>query len=230
MTALAGDRPAPGRAGLLRGAGRLAALQWASLVAHPPAGRVVLAVLLATAAGAALAAIARLTAPGRAGCARGRRHRRRDLLGMVVVGLPARLLLPGHWDELAPISSRSLNGLTDVPVPYAGADAWTRLVILLAAPLMVGLAAFAAFWPTPPPGGGADLRARPAGRRSTWSRWPGPGRPPAGGGALLAILVCAWLWLPGIARGRGAAGFAVAVAAAVVAVPAAAAIDTGRGG
>jgi hypothetical protein len=34
---------------------------------------------------------------------------------MVVVGLPARLLLPGHWDELGANLSRSLDGVADVP-------------------------------------------------------------------------------------------------------------------
>ena len=115
-----------------------------------------------------------------------------------------------------------------MPVPYAGADAWTRLVILLAAPLMVGAAAFAAFWPR---------RRRVAGRISALVllvglylvavAWSQPDRQLASG-ALLVLLVCAWLWLPSIDRRRGiAAGFAVVVAA-LVAVPAAALIDPGR--
>ncbi|HEY7199726.1 MAG TPA: transglutaminase-like domain-containing protein, partial [Candidatus Dormibacteraeota bacterium] len=149
-------------------------------------------------------------------------------LGLVVVGLPARLIWPGHWGELSDDVGRSLRGLTDVPIPYAGADAWTRLVILLAAPLTVGVAAFAAFWP---------WRRRAAGRISALVllvglylvavSWARPGRQLAGG-ALLVILVCAWLWLPALQRGRGtAAGIAVA-AAALVAVPAAALVDPGK--
>src|SRR4029453_14350933 len=127
----------------------LVSLQWASLVANPPAGRVILAGALATGAGAALAAIARLrlSRPARWALA-GAAAVCALCVALVVVGLPARLLLPGNWDELGTNLDRSLNGLTDVPVPYAGADAWTRLVILLAAPLMVAAAAFAAFWPT----------------------------------------------------------------------------------
>jgi transglutaminase-like putative cysteine protease len=209
--------------------GIVAALRWASLVADPPAARVALAVLLATAAGAALAAIGRLPSPRATRWALGGAAVVAVVLaGLVVVGLPARLLLPGNWDELSANLNRSLNGLTDVPVPYAGADTWTRLVILLAAPLMVGVAAFAAFWPR---------RRRVAGRICALVlliglyliavAWARPERQLAGG-ALLVVLVCAWLWLPSIDRRRGvAAGFAVAIAA-LVAVPAAALIDPGR--
>ena len=209
--------------------GIVVALQWASLVADPPAVRVALAVVLATAAGAALAAIGRLPRPRTTRWVLGALVVVVGITaGLVIVGLPARLLLPGNWDELSANLNRSLNGLTDVPVPYAGADAWTRLVILLAAPLMVGAAAFAAFWPR---------RRRVAGRICALVllvglylvavAWAQPDRQLAGG-ALLVLLVCAWLWLPSIDRRRGiAAGFAVVVAA-LVAVPAAALIDPGR--
>jgi transglutaminase-like putative cysteine protease len=209
--------------------GIVASLQWASLVTDPPAIRVVLAVVLATATGAALVSIGRLRRP---------RAMRWALAGatvlivlcagLVIVGLPVRLLLPGNWDELSANVNRSLTGLTDVPIPYAGADAWTRLVILLAAPLMVGAAAFAAFWPT---------RRRVAGRICALVllvgfylvavAWGRPERQLAAG-ALLVLLVGAWLWLPSLDRGRGvAASFAVAVAV-LVAVPAAALVDPGK--
>ena len=230
MSALAGDRSARVELACFAALAALAALQWTSLVAHPPAGRVVVAVLFVTAAGAAMAAIARLELSRAARLALAAVATVAVIcFGMVVVGLPARLLLPGHWDELGANLSRSLDGVADVPVPYSGADAWTRLVILLASPLVVGLAAFVAFWPT---------RRRVAGRISALVllvalylialAWARPGRQLAGG-ILLAILIAAWLWLPGIApRSRGAASIAV-IAAAVVALPAAAAIDTGRG-
>jgi transglutaminase-like putative cysteine protease len=227
MSALAGDRSMRIELICFAALAAVTTLQWTSLVADPPAGRVTLAVVLVTAAGAGLAAIARLGRPRLARWALAAGATVAALcIGMIVVGLPARLLLPGHWDELADNVQRSLNGLADVPVPYEGADAWTRLVILLAGPLTVGLAAFAAFWPT---------RRRAAGRicavvllvalylvAVAWAR---PGRQLAGG-AVLLILICAWLWLPRIApRSRIGAGIAV-VAAAVVALPAAAAIES----
>jgi protein-glutamine gamma-glutamyltransferase len=148
---------------------------------------------------------------------------------MVVVGLPARLLLPAHWDELADNISRSLNGVGDVPIPYSGADDWTRLVILLAAPLLAGLAAFVAFWPT---------RRRVAGRIGALAllvglylvavAWAQPSRQLAGG-AILLVLICAWLWLPGVSVARRSTAAVAVGAAALVALPAAAALDTGRG-
>jgi protein-glutamine gamma-glutamyltransferase len=230
VNALARDRSSRIELACFAALAALAALQWTSLVTHPPAGRVTLAVLLATGAGATVAAIARLhlSRPARLALA-ALATAAGVCFGMVVVGLPARLLLPAHWDELGSNLGRSLDGVSDVPVPYAGADSWTRLVILLASPLVVGLAAFAAFWPT---------RRRAAGRICALVllvalylvalAWARPGRQLAGG-VLLAILISAWLWLPGIApRSRGAASIAV-FAAAAVALPAAAAIDTGKG-
>ncbi len=229
MSALSVPRPERLELICFAALGIVVSLQWASLVSDPPAGRVVLAVVLATAAGAALAAIRRIPSEWPLRFALAVAAVLLALaLGLVVVGLPARLIWPGNWGELSADLDRSLTGLTDVPIPYAGADVWTRLVILLAAPLTVAAAAFAAFWPR---------RRRAAGRifalvllvglymvAVSWAR---PGQQLAGG-ALLVILVCAWLWLPALDRGRGlAAGIAVA-AAALVAVPATALVDPGR--
>src|SRR5262249_19060637 len=108
------------------------------------------------------------------------------------------------------------------------ADVWTRLVILLAAPLAVGIAAFAAFWPT---------RRRAAGRICALVllvalylsavAWRAPGRQLASG-VLLLILVCAWLLLPSVTAGRRPAAAIAVLAAGAVAIPAAAAINPGR--
>ncbi len=187
------------------------------------------AVLLATGAGALLAAIARLEPRGARWALAAAATVAALIAGMVVVGLPARLLLPAHWDELGHNIGRSLDGVGDVPVPYSGADDWTRLVILLAAPLLAGLAAFVAFWPT---------RRRVAGRIAALVllvglylvavAWATPSRQLVGGAALL-VLICAWLWLPGISVTRRSAAAVAVGAAALVALPAAAALDTGRG-
>jgi transglutaminase-like putative cysteine protease len=206
----------------------LAALQWASLVADPPIWGVILSVALATAVGGALAARASLPLSRRtirlvvAGVAISA-----VLIGMLAVGLPARMLLPGHWDELSANIGQSLDGLGDVATPYTGADLWTRLAILLAAPLTVGIAALATFWP---------MHHHAAGRTCglillvglylVAVAWARPANQLAGG-ALLLLLVCTWLWLPGIARGRWlGASLAIATAAAV-ALPVTAAIDRG---
>jgi transglutaminase-like putative cysteine protease len=207
----------------------LAAVQWASLVDHPPAGRVIFAVLVATGAGAALAAIARLEPRGLRWALAAGATLVAICAAMVVVGLPARLLLPGHWDELGHNIGRSMDGVGDVPIPYSGADDWTRLVILLAAPLLAGPAAFVAFWPT---------RRRVAGRIGALVMlvglylvavaWAQPSRQLAGG-AILLVLICAWLWLPGVSTARRSSAAVAVGAAALVALPAAAALDTGRG-
>lgn len=229
MSTLAGDRSQRVELACFAALATLAAVQWATLVSHPPAGRVIFAVLLATGAGAGIAAIARLPRRGARWALAAVATVAAIFFGMVVVGLPARLVLPGHWDELAHNVSRSLTGVGDVPIPYAGADTWTRLVILLAAPLLAGLAAFVAFWPT---------RRRVAGRIGALIllvglylvavAWAAPSRQLAGG-AILLVLVCAWLWLPAISMTRRSAAAIAVGSAALVALPAAAALDTGRG-
>ena len=113
--------------------------------------------LLATAAGAAHRRDRppRALARGALAARRGRDRSPGSASGLVVVGLPARLLLPGHWDELGAERLAQPDGLTDVPVPYAGADAWTRLVILLASPLMVGAGRLRGLLADAPAGGRA---------------------------------------------------------------------------
>ncbi len=43
-----------------------------------------------------------------------------SLLGLVVAGLPAKLLLPNHWDELAAGLGRGFDTLPRINVPTAG--------------------------------------------------------------------------------------------------------------
>jgi transglutaminase-like putative cysteine protease len=229
MSGLAGDRSQRVELACFAALATLAAVQWATLVARPPAGRVIVAVLLATAAGAGLAAISRLRPRGLRWGLAALATVTVVCAGMVVVGLPARLLLPGNWGELGDNVGRSLDGVGDVPIPYSGADPWTRLVILLAAPLLAGLAAFVAFWPT---------HRRVAGRITALAlllglyfvavAWAASSRQLAGA-ALLLVLVCAWLWLPGVAPARRSAAAIAVGAVAVIALPAATALDTGRG-
>ena len=206
----------------------LAALQWSSLVADPPVWGVILSVALATTVGGAVAARGRLAFAPRAIrlfgvalaiCA--------ILIGMVAAGLPARLLLPHRWDDLLANLGGSLDGVGDVPVPYSGEDVWTRLVILLAAPLTVGVAAVAAFWP---------LRHRAAGRICglvllvglylAAVAWERPANQLAGGVLLLA-LVSGWLWLPRLAPGRWPGALLAVGAAALIAIPVGATLDRG---
>ncbi|HEX6586943.1 MAG TPA: transglutaminase-like domain-containing protein [Solirubrobacterales bacterium] len=228
MSAIVGPRSERIELACFAALAALASLQWASLVADPPTARVAVAVLLATAAGGALAAIGRIGSR-RARWALGAAAAAVALLlGMVLVGLPARMLLPDRWDDLAGELGRSLDGIAAVPVPYDGADAWTRLALLLTAPLVLAIAAWAAFWPS---------RRRTAGRLCALVllvtlylvaiAWETPGGQLAEG-ALLCVLVCAWLWLPGLRTGSRSAAVVAVGAAGLLALPVAAAIDPGR--
>jgi protein-glutamine gamma-glutamyltransferase len=206
------------------------ALEWTDVVADPPSGRATFAVAVATGAGAALIWLGqrRDSRPVRWALAGGVALAA-VLAGLVIVGLPARLLLPIHWGELASNLDRSLQGIADVPVPYAGTDPWTRLAILLAAPLVVGLAAMAAFWPRRrrPGRGRIEALVLLVGLYLVAVAWVRPDRQLADG-ALLLVLVCAFLWLPGLQNGNRWRALAAVVAAGAVALPAAVAINPNR--
>jgi transglutaminase-like putative cysteine protease len=197
-----------------------AVLEWVSLVADPPTLRAILVVAVGTAAGLGFAALGllRLGRTGRVAVA-AVLALAAVAIAMIAIGLPGRLLLPAHWDELGARLDRTLPGVADVSIPYDGADRWTRLTLLLAAPLAVGLAAFAAFWP---------IRRRTFGRLValallialyvTAVAWSTPGGE-VGRGLLLLALVSAWLWLPGLTSGRRSAGLAAIATASVIALP-----------
>jgi transglutaminase-like putative cysteine protease len=205
---------------------------WASLVESPPVGRILLVVLVATgtagvlallgvlrprfpvwliAAAAAVVAIAGLG------------------LGLAAAGLELRLLWPGNWDELFDGLDRGLAGVQGVEWPYSGSDAWVRLTILLGAPLLVGIAAALAFFPTRR--GGTVLRA--AGLGVLLALYVvavaerDPGEPLLRGIALL-LLVAAWLWLPRLGNRDALAGAGLVLSLGALSLPVAAALDSER--
>jgi len=198
---------------------------WGGLVEGAPASRLAAVAGIATAAGALLAASARL------GGARGTAARlalaaAALAAGLVTVGLEARLLLPGNWDELGEGVDQGLAGLRTVEWPYDGADEWVRQVLLMGAPALAVPAALLAFWPARRAAGplralglvlllvmyGVAVTEREFGAELLR-------------GAGLALLVGAWLWAPH-AREREAATVAAALAAATLfAVPVAASLD-----
>jgi transglutaminase-like putative cysteine protease len=150
-------------------------------------------------------------------------------VGLVVAGLPANLLKPARWDELGDGLDRGLSGVRTIEWPYGGDEDWVRLVVLLGAPLLLGLAATVTFWPARR--AGAVLRG--AGLvvlillYGTAVTEHDPGAPLARGLVLLA-LVAAWLWLPRL-RGREAApGAALVLAVGIAALPVAARLDADR--
>jgi hypothetical protein len=208
--------------------GTFVLVQWSRLFADQPAGRLAGALGIACAIGLALALISR-----------GGRSRRLTialavlvgiagtLAAMVVVGLPLRLLAPAHWPELATNLGDGLGGIEDAHMPIDGERTWTRLALLLGAPLLLGLAATAAFWPARRRG-----LARVVGLAALLTIYglattlDSPGSELLWGVPLL-ILVGAWLWLPNAGR-RGGVVLASAAVAAGLALPVAAAIDPDR--
>lgn len=147
-------------------------------------------------------------------------------VALVVTGLQARLLLPGHWDELGAGLDRGFSGLSNFSWPYDKGDHWVRLTLLLGMPLLAAPAAILAFWP-----------ARRSGGVLRWcalallliAYGTGTTQLGLGGwalrGAALLVVVAAWLWLPRI-RPRDTVPAALAVVTCgLLALPLAAGFD-----
>lgn len=64
--------------------------------------------------------------------------------GLLLAGVPARLLLPDRWGELASGIGDGAGTLSSLTVPYAGDDAWARRTLLLAGIAFVVVAAVTA--------------------------------------------------------------------------------------
>ncbi|MBV9212097.1 MAG: transglutaminase domain-containing protein, partial [Actinobacteria bacterium] len=198
----------------------LGAGEWGALLAGPPTGRLAIVVVVAMAGGLTLASTARLRGPAVL-----RTIARIALVAILagvalaVTGLAARLLLPSHWPALAADLHRGLSGASNTSWPYEGGDPWVRLTLALGVPVLVVPAAVMAFYPARRLAG--LLRAAALVALLVLYTLPateaGSGSP-IGRGAILLVLVSAWLWLPRL-RGREAIP-----AAAVLAVSAAAAV------
>jgi protein-glutamine gamma-glutamyltransferase len=211
------------------GLAAFATAHWVSLVEGPPAGRVVLAVTAIVAGAAVLVAIGRARLPTLAsGALAALTALAATSLALAAVGLSLALLWPAGWDELGQNIDRGLAGLAgDVNYPYRGANEWSRLAILAAAPLALGLAAALAFWPAQ---GRTASRLRLAALVTIVALYAAavaidaPGTPLLQGLVLL-VLVAAWLWLPVLRRGELLLAAGLVAVAGAVAIPAAARID-----
>jgi len=118
-----------------------------NLLAPSGAGRGVLMAVIAAAMGAVMLALAdvdnRLVR--HAGCALA------VLLAvgfmLEAAGVGARLLVPNAWGDLAGGIGQGIDSLPDTTVPYQGVDEWVRTTIMAGAGALMLLAAGLAFWP-----------------------------------------------------------------------------------
>jgi len=198
-----------------------AAGHWATLVADAPTLRLTGAVAAAVAVAAALGALRYADLPRPAVWAIAAAISVAGLaLALMSMGLSARLLPPGAWDDLANELDRGLSGIRTVEWPYAGPDESVRLAILLGAPLLLTIAAALSFWPA---GRGAGA-LRGAGLvvllllYGTAVTEHDPGEPLRRGFVLL-ILLAAWLWLPRLGRREAIVGAVVVLAVGLGAMP-----------
>ena len=201
-----------------------AAGHWAALVTDPPLGRVALVTLVGVVLAAGLMASARLPRPlglpvriGAVLVGSG--------LSLTAIGLPARLLKPGRWDELGENVDRGMAGLATLDWPYSGPDEWVRLTILLLAPLVVALSAAIAFWP------GRLEGVRRALALTLLLALYGVAVAEYDYGAelfrglVLFCLIGAWLWLPRLQAAQLAGAAVVVAGVGIAALPVAAALD-----
>ena len=202
-----------------------AALQWMEMLEPAASQRAGYAVLAAGFAIAGLLIAARL--PGRA---------RTGAAVLVVLtafalallggGAADEQLLPSRWSELASEIGRGLSTLPGARVPYRGLDESTRLVIALGGTVLAVVAALLAFWPRRRELGFrhvalvllVTLYVVPVVALDLSSQFLS--------GALLALLVVAYLRLERLQiTDAGMAGF-LAVAVTILGLAAAPALDT----
>jgi transglutaminase-like putative cysteine protease len=68
-------------------------------------------------------------------------------MSLLAAGVGDEFLAPGGWGELASGVGRGIEAIPGARVPYRGLDEWTRTVITLGGTGLVSLAALLAFWP-----------------------------------------------------------------------------------
>jgi transglutaminase-like putative cysteine protease len=182
---------------------------------------------------AALAALAVMLGLGAAGRLHGRL---RQLAAAVVVlagfalalvggGVADELLRPDRWGELAAGIGRGIEALPGARVPYRGLDEWTRTVLGAGGTTLTVLAAAVAFWPR---NGTPGLRHVSLILLVTLYAIPAVALDFDGEflrGALLALLVLAYLRLETLRFSDSGAACALAVAVVIAGLIAAPALD-----
>ena len=193
---------------------------WVGMVAGPPAGRTTLVIAVVVVAAAVMSLLADRPLP------RPVLHLLAAAitllalaLGAIALGVPVRLVMPWHWGELADNLGTGFAGLWNVDYPYVGSTGWTRLVLLLGLPAVLGVAMALAFWPT--------RASRPELRTSALvvllvgyaiALAVAPPGDPLLHGLWLLLFAAAWLWLPGCDLRRALLGGALVAACGLVAL------------
>jgi transglutaminase-like putative cysteine protease len=146
-------------------------------------------------------------------------------LAFLAAGVSAEMLRLTNWDALASGVERGISALPGARVPYRGIDTWTRIVIPLGGTMLCVLAALAAFWPRRAATGFpfvalvllVTLYAVPAVALDFEGEFLR--------GALLALLVLAFLRLERLRLTEAGAAATLAVATAIAALIVAPALD-----
>lgn len=203
---------------------------WVAMVASPPTGRTVLVVVVMVAAASAMSLLRDRRLPHPAATVLAAATALIAVaLATIAIGLPARLVLPWHWGELVGDLGTGFGGLWTADYPYTGSVGWTRLVLMLGLPAVLGVSLVLGFWPTraPRPGlrtaalvvllvaYGTAMAVAPPSNALLHGFW-------------LLLLASAWLWLPGCGARRGALGAVLVACCGLVAIPVASALDGSR--
>jgi transglutaminase-like putative cysteine protease len=182
------------------GLAAFAAEQYATLLLHPPAARVLGVAAIAAAGGGGLALSERLAPVWLAGLVRVLVVVASVLLGLLALGVPAHLLGPAHWGALRQDLRRGVDGLDGGLWPYRGGARWSRLAVLALVPVALAAAAATAFWPARR----SELQRRLLTLATLLALLTVGIVNQVGAawrvqGVLLAVLIVAWLWLPTLA-------------------------------
>jgi len=200
------------------------AFHWANLLTAPPVARVLLMLAILGLGGWALARVgARPPSPRRLATA-GAVVLVTLAAALVAIGLPARELLPGNWDELGASVTDGMRAIGNVTYPYDEGEPAARLVLMLGLPILLGTATALAFWPAPRRG--SLLRTLALliflGTYGVAAVLYDPGHPLLHG-LILLVLVAGYLWAPQLR------GWELGLAAAVVLTAGAVALPLARG-
>ncbi|MEA2310750.1 MAG: protein-glutamine gamma-glutamyltransferase [Solirubrobacteraceae bacterium] len=147
-------------------------------------------------------------------------------LALLAGGVADELLRPDRWGELASGIDRGLAAIPGASVPYRGLDQWTRTVLGVGGTVLALLAALVAFWPRR-----SALGFRHAGLFLLVTLYvvPAIALNVSGEflrGALLVVLVLAYLRLESLRVGDTGAAAALAIGVAVLGLIAAPALDS----